>query len=140
MLINPHAVAVLTNHAHAVVTPITHRGNFLPAEVRRQELAQLGLEREDGVVERRVRPDPSRGGSTGYDVHDRLTQLAAFSRGQPVKACRASLYRWMIRPIPLVATGNRASSEFTYRRAPATRTAGLLLNKSSSNRVQIVFR
>jgi hypothetical protein len=113
MLINPHAVAELTNHVHALATPITHQGNVLPAEVRRQELATLGLEREDGVVERRVRPDPSRGGSTGYDVHDRLAQLNAFCQGQPVKASRASLYRWMIRPIPFVKTGNRPSSEFT---------------------------
>jgi hypothetical protein len=113
MVINPHDVDVLTNHVNALATPITHHGYDLPAEVRRREVAELGLGREDGVLERRVRPDPSHGGSTGYDVHDRLSQLAAASRGEPVRASRASLYRWMIRPIALLATGNSASTEFT---------------------------
>jgi hypothetical protein len=42
-----------------------------------------------------------------------MAQLLAASQGQPTKASKASLYRWMIRPIPLIATGNRASSHFT---------------------------
>jgi hypothetical protein len=50
MLINPHAVDVLTNHVQALAAPITRQGNILPAEIRRREYAQLGLEREDGVI------------------------------------------------------------------------------------------
>jgi hypothetical protein len=93
MVINPHAVEALAKQVQALAAPITHQGNVLPAEVCRQELAQLGLQREDGVTERRVTPDPSRGGSRGNDVHDRLARLAAASQGQPVKASRVSLYR-----------------------------------------------
>jgi hypothetical protein len=51
MLINPHDVAVLTDYVQGLAAPITRQVKFSPEEIRRREIANLGLDREDGVIE-----------------------------------------------------------------------------------------
>ena len=57
-------------------------------------------------VQRRVNPDPSRGGARGYDVHFRDYQLEQHANGEEVKASLRSIQRWKKRIIPHEMTGN----------------------------------
>ena len=52
----------------------------------------MEMEAEDGA--RTERPDPSRGGSEGYDSHYRETILQLAENGQPHRASRSSVWRW----------------------------------------------
>ena len=58
---------------------------------------------------RTVRPHPSRGGSPGYDVAFRLSEIGRYQRGEATTASRTSIHRWMDNLIPRRPSGNKAS-------------------------------
>mgnify|MGYP000635969214 CR=1 FL=1 len=80
-----------------------------PADSRAHTRANLGLSRE--LHQERLREsDPSRGGSRGYDIHDRLWMLEHAALGHPVRASARSLGRWQARLDRYRKTGNRERS------------------------------
>ena len=77
-----------------------------PADVRANAQAEMGLSRE--LEQARAREsDPSRGGSRGYDIHDREWMLDNFAQGGQVRASLRSLGRWEERLDRHRMTGNR---------------------------------
>ena len=80
-----------------------------PADKRAHARAKLGLTRELQAV-RAVLPDPSRGGSRGYTVDDRLYQLTRVANGEDVRASARSIGRWQQRVLPFQMTGNKQRS------------------------------
>jgi hypothetical protein len=80
-----------------------------PADVRANARAEMGLSREVKQVRARE-SDPSRGGSRGYDIHDREWMLEHFARGGEVRASIRSLGRWQERLDRFRMTGNRDRS------------------------------
>jgi hypothetical protein len=80
-----------------------------PADSRAHTRAHMGLSRE--LQQERVREsDPSRGGSRGYDIHDRLWMLEHAAQGHPVRASIRSLGRWEERLDRYRRTGNQERS------------------------------
>ena len=80
-----------------------------PADSRAHTRAHMGLSRE--LQQERVREsDPSRGGSRGYDIHDRLWLLEHAAQGHPVRASIRSLGRWEERLDRYRRTGNQERS------------------------------
>ena len=77
-----------------------------PEDKRAQTRSDLGLTRELHV-ERTSAPDPARGGSRGYAVHERQAQIEAYRNSEPIQASVSSLYRWMDREEPHRMTGNK---------------------------------
>jgi hypothetical protein len=67
-----------------------------PANVRAHAQAEMGLTRELAQVRARE-SDPSRGGSRGYDIHDREWILEHFEQGRHVWASIRSLGHWQER-------------------------------------------
>jgi hypothetical protein len=55
--------------------------------------------------------DPSRGGSRGYDLHDREWMLEHSAQGHPVRASIRSLDRWQERLDRYRMTGNRETNK-----------------------------
>ena len=80
-----------------------------PADVRANARAEMGLSREVEQVRARE-SDPSRGGSRGYDIHDREWMLEHFALGGEVRASIRSLGRWQERLDRFRMTGNRDRS------------------------------
>jgi hypothetical protein len=66
---------------------------------------ELGQDRQLQIP-RIVRPHPSKGGSLGYNVHWRESELNLFTAGLPTTACRSSIYNWKNRLNPYKSTGN----------------------------------
>jgi len=73
--------------------------------IQKRNRDELGQDRALQLP-REIRPHPSKGGSRGYDVHWRQSELNLFAAGQPTTASQASLYRWMGRINPFKSTGN----------------------------------
>jgi hypothetical protein len=80
-----------------------------PSNVRANARAEMGLTRELEQVRARE-TDPSRGGSCGYDIHDREWMLEHFEQGRHVRASIRSLGRWQERIERFWMTGNRDRS------------------------------
>jgi hypothetical protein len=80
-----------------------------PTDSRAHTQAHMGLSRE--LQQERVREsDPSRGGSCGYNIHDRLWMLEHAAQGHPVRASIRSLGRWEERLDCYRRTGNQEKS------------------------------
>jgi len=73
--------------------------------VKKQRL-QGGLSRAVGVPRGTIAPNPSAGGSRGYDVHFRSSEIVNAQLGLPTEASGRSIRRWMGRLVPMVMTGN----------------------------------
>ena len=80
-----------------------------PSDTRADARAKLGLTRELETT-RAVLPDPSRGGTRGYPVHDRIYQLMRAAQGQDFRASASSIWRWQQRLLPFRMTGNKQRS------------------------------
>jgi hypothetical protein len=77
-----------------------------PADVRAHARAEMGLSRDLEQVRARE-SDPSRGGSRGYDIHDREWMLEQSAQGHPVRASMRSIGRWQERIDRYRRTGNQ---------------------------------
>ena len=77
-----------------------------PADEHSDARARLGLSRETELT-RKSLPDPSIGGTRGYQVPDREWQLVMSRAGHVVKASDISLWRWDRRILPFRMTGNK---------------------------------
>jgi transposase len=76
-----------------------------PADLLAQARRELGLTRQLKVI-RREEPHPSRGGSRGYPMYQRLDELERWENNERTTASRASLYRWSDRIERYRQTGN----------------------------------
>ena len=76
-----------------------------PADLVAQARREAGLSRQLQVV-RDARPDPSRGGSGGYEGWFRDDELEREANGQPCRSSRSSRWRWKSRPERYRQTGN----------------------------------
>ena len=85
---------------------MSHDSADLVAKAR----AQLGLSREL-QQERRIPPDPTRGGAPGHPYHYRIQQLQKAADGEDIDVSDSSIYRWNIRPAPYRITGNSQRSQ-----------------------------
>ena len=81
-----------------------------PADIRAHARAQMGLSVELQQVRARE-SDPSRGGSRGYDLHDREWMLEHSAQGHPVRASIRSLDCWQERLDRYRMTGNRETNK-----------------------------
>ena len=80
------------------------------SDERASKRRKMGLTRELHQP-RSVPPHPRKGGSTGYSVDFRVSELAKAAAGEPVSVSTSSIRRWSTRAIPYRKTGNRASQQ-----------------------------
>ena len=76
-----------------------------PADLVAQARREAGLSRQLQVV-RVERPDPSRGGSGGFERWFREDELVKEANGEPCRSSRSSRWRWRNRPERFRQTGN----------------------------------
>ena len=79
-----------------------------PEELAARRRRKIGV-RRDLEAQRDDRPHPSVGGSLGYEVHWRESQIEDWRHGRPFTACLASIRNWRIRLQPFRQTGNKES-------------------------------
>ena len=77
-----------------------------PTRVLEQQRRMAGLPRTLQLT-RTPRPHPRIGGTRGYPVPMRESELWSFQHGYPLVASRRSLQRWNRRLHPFIMTGNR---------------------------------
>jgi hypothetical protein len=79
-------------------------------QIRNQRI-QKGVRDELGQdrhlqLPREIRPHPNKGGSRGYDIHWRQSEINLFAAGQPTNVSKFSINRWRRRLNPFKSTGN----------------------------------
>lgn len=77
-----------------------------PRRVQEQERRRAGLFRRLGIT-RTPKPHPRVGGTRGYPVEMRESELWSHDHGLPLVASRRSVQRWNRRLHPYLMTGNR---------------------------------
>ena len=77
-----------------------------PRRVQEQERRRAGLFRRLGIT-RTPKPHPRMGGTRGYPVEMRESELWSHGHGLPLVASRRSIQRWNRRLHPYLMTGNR---------------------------------
>jgi len=118
--INRRGVSILlpsTLHCHysplgrsSCISIMPGPGATDPADMMAQGRRDLGLTQQL-EQQRRVGPNPSNGGSTGYPVWFRLQQLQNNQNNENVKVSASSIYRWNQRITPHCQTGSRDQSQ-----------------------------
>ena len=76
-----------------------------PRRIEEQQRRRAGLYRRLGIT-RTPKPHPSVGGTRGYSVEMRESEIWSYDHGLPVTASARSIQRWIRRLHPYVMTGN----------------------------------
>ena len=76
-----------------------------PADLVAQARRELGLTRQLQQPRMRLLPDPSRGGSVGYNEYYREQQLEKYNNGEPIDVSQSSIDRWLERIVRFRPTG-----------------------------------